>query len=120
MLKAHWIDALIDASEFHAALPLIDLELSDRRWKSSWLIKRARTLQGLGRDAEAISDLHTALTEIQSRLDSARPDLLLLADQGVIHALLNQPKKARSCLARLQQLNTPRWITARLDTLVIE
>ena len=120
MLKAHWIDALIDASEFHTALPLINAELSDRRWKSSWLIKRARTLQGLGRNPEVSRDLHTALAEIQSRLDLARPDPLLLADQGVIHALLKQPDKARKCLERLEQLNTPHWITAHLNALVVK
>ncbi|NNJ86040.1 MAG: tetratricopeptide repeat protein, partial [Akkermansiaceae bacterium] len=53
VLKAHWIDAIIDASDFQTALPLVEAELADRRWKSSWLIKRARVLQGLKRNPEA-------------------------------------------------------------------
>jgi len=120
VLKAHWVDAMIDASRFQAALPIINGELSDRRWKSSWLIKRARCLRGLDRNPEAHSDLHTALNEIKSRLNSSRPDPLLLADQGIIHALLSQPEQARSCLTQLKQINCPAWITARLVSMMAE
>lgn len=117
VLKAHWIDALIDARRFPTALPLIDSELTDRRWKSSWLIKRARTLQGLQRDTEAAANLQAALTEINSRLIPTRPDPFLLADQGTAHALLGNQAQARACLEKLHHHRAPRWITSRLEDL---
>lgn len=117
VLKAHWIDALIDARHFPTALPLIDCELTDRRWKSSWLIKRARTLQGLERDTEATANLRAALTEINSRLIPTRPDPFLLADQGTAHALLGNQTQARACLENLHQHRAPRWSTSRLEDL---
>ncbi|MBT8036276.1 MAG: tetratricopeptide repeat protein [Verrucomicrobiae bacterium] len=118
VLKAHWVDALIDASDYKTALPLIDSELSDRRWKSSWLIKRARTLQGLQRNTDAASALHAALAEIRPRLNSARPDPLLLADQGIAHALLGNLAGARCCLESLHHHRAPHWITSRLEEII--
>jgi tetratricopeptide (TPR) repeat protein len=118
VLKAHWVDAIIDASHFKTALPLIDSELTDRRWKSSWLIKRARTLQGLNRTPEATADLHSALTEINSRLNPTHPDPFLLADQGTAHALLGNKAQARACLENLHQHSAPHWITSQLEELI--
>jgi hypothetical protein len=116
VLKAHWIDAIIDASHFKTALPLINSELTDRRWKSSWLLKRALTLQGLNRNPEATADLHSALTEINSRLNPSRPAPLLLADQGTAHALLGNKAEARASLKKLHQHRAPHWINLEKGT----
>lgn len=118
VIKAHWIDAIIDAGQFRTALPHIQSELADRRWKSSWLIKRARTLQGLNRGSEATANLHSALAEIQSRLNPQRPDPLLLADRGVAYALLGNKQEATNCLEKLRQLRAAPWITSQLETLL--
>lgn len=115
VLKAHWIDAIIDSSDFQTALPLIESELTNRRWKSSWLIKRARALQGLRRNTEASADLHAALAEINTRLNPARPDPLLLADQGITYALLGDKVAAKTSLKKLHRINAPHWITNRLE-----
>jgi len=118
VLKSHWIDSIIDAGKFKEALPLIESELVDRRWKSSWLIKRARTHLGLEQTTEANSDLHSALAEINSRLNPERPDPLLLADQGMAYALLGNKTEARNSLKTLKQHRATPWITSRLETLL--
>jgi tetratricopeptide (TPR) repeat protein len=115
VLKSHWIDALIDASQFAKALKEIDPELTDRRWKSSYLIKRARALIGLDRKADTETALLAALSEIAPRLNPKRPDPILLADQGIAYALLGQKAKAQHCLKLLHQHHAPDWITIRLE-----
>lgn len=118
VLKSHWIDALIDAGEFQTALPLVESELSERRLKSSWLIKRARILQGLERPDEAASDLAQAQSEIKARLNPARPDIFLLADQTRIHILKGNRNEAKKSLALLKKHRAPFWITSRLEALI--
>lgn len=115
VLKSHWIDALIDAKNFNLALKEINQELTDRRWKSSYLIKRARALIGLKRKTEAVTDLETAIAEITPRINPARPDVLLLADQGIAYAMLGHKEKARATLQQLQTHHAPQWITNQLQ-----
>ncbi len=115
VLKSHWIDALIDAENFKLALNEINQELTDRRWKSSYLIKRARALIGLKRKSEAVTDLEAALSEITPRINPARPDILLLADQGIAHAMLGHEEKAHAILKQLKTHHAPAWITNQLQ-----
>jgi predicted Zn-dependent protease len=67
------VEALIDAGQFAAALKVIEPELQDSRIKSSWLIRRARAFNGLGKTSEAGADLKVALEEIGARLNPKRP-----------------------------------------------
>lgn len=67
------VEALIDAGQFAAALKVIEPELQDSRIKSSWLIRRARAFNGLGKTSEAGADLKVALEEIGARLNLKRP-----------------------------------------------
>lgn len=115
VLKSHWIDALIDAGKFESALKEVNAELTDRRWKSSYLIKRARALIGLNRKAEGTSDLQSALAEIAPRINPQHPDLLLLADQVAAYTLLGNHTKAEQSLAQLKAHHAPRWILDRLQ-----
>lgn len=117
VLKAHWIDAIIDAGDFKTALPLIEAELVDRRWKSSWQIKQARSLIGLKRHDEAERVLSAALLEINSRLNPSKPDILLLADQTHIHLLVGDKASAEMSLKELRKHRAPDWVTSRLETL---
>lgn len=118
VLKTHWLDALIDAGKFQPALKVIDQEITDRRWKSDWLVKRARALYGLNKNTAAETDLYTALEEIQQRLNTKRPDPLLVADQGTAHALLGNQAAAKSSLNQLRRHHAAPWITARLESLL--
>lgn len=114
VIRTHRLDALIDASEYGIALKEIDQELADRRWKSTYLVMRGRCLIGLGHDEDARTALQSALDEIASRLNPARPDLFLLVDQGCAHALLGQKTEAGNSLKLLEQHDAPEWMVARL------
>jgi len=120
VLKAHWIDALTEDSQYSQALKEIDSELTDRRWKSSYLIKQARALRGLHRDTEAQSALKFALVEITPRINPERPDPILLADQGIAQAMLGNTDQAKHCLKELQKHHAPAWITERLEEAISE
>ncbi|BDS06446.1 hypothetical protein NT6N_14860 [Oceaniferula spumae] len=118
VLKAHWVDSMIDAGKFQDSLKIIDSELKDRRWKSDWQVKRARALYGLKQNAQAETALYSALAEIQQRLNPKRPDPLLLADQGTAHALLGNRAAAQSCLDKLRRHRAAPWITSPLESLL--
>jgi len=115
VLKSHWIDALLDDSQFQRALKEIDRELIDRRWKSTYLIKRARALIGMKKRAEADDALESAVAEIEPRLNPETLDLLLVADLGVAHALLGHPEKSDSCLKLLKLHKAPAWVIDGLE-----
>lgn len=94
LLEIGRVEALLDAGQFGAALPVIERELADSRIKSSWLIRRARVLLGLGKKTEAERDLKDALGEIGTRLNAKRPDLPLLLDKAAAYELLGEKKDA--------------------------
>lgn len=93
VLENERIEALIDDGQHRAALTLIEPELQDSRWKSSWLIRRARARLGLGETEKARADLRAAIQEINGRFGpfaAFNPDLALLGDRGVAHTLLGE------------------------------
>src|SRR6185436_3183824 len=67
VLDEECIDAMIDAGEHKAALRQIEHELRDSRWRSSWLIRRARVRLAIGEHKAAQRDLRAALNELNSR-----------------------------------------------------
>jgi tetratricopeptide (TPR) repeat protein len=94
VLEIERVEALIDAGQFNAALMIVETSLEDSRIKSSWLIRRARALLGLGRKAEAEDDLKKALEEIGTRLNPKTPDVPLLLDKALAYELLGENKDA--------------------------
>ncbi len=88
------VEAQMDAGQWAAALSTIDSELRDSRIQSSWLIRRARALIGLGRKAEADADLKAAMDEIGKRIDPKNPDAPLLIDKALIYEMLGEKKDA--------------------------
>ncbi len=77
------VEAKIDAGRYLEILDEIETQLAMSRLRGSWLLRRARVLNGLGRDAEARSDLQSAVEEFDLRLDPSRPDLGLLIERGL-------------------------------------
>jgi tetratricopeptide (TPR) repeat protein len=118
ILEIELTEALIDAGRYEDALKRIEPELNDARLKSSWLIRRARALQGLGRGEEAAADLRGAIDEINARLDYNRPDLSLLIDRGVAFALLGEKAQSDADLmmAKILGANGPQ--TERLALMI--
>lgn len=107
VLRNNWIDTALTAGKTREALPIINQEIASSRFRSSWLIRRARAALIHDDQKQARSDLQAALTEITGRIRPDQPDLTLIADRGLIHALLGQTKAARADLERLQKSILP-------------
>ncbi|MES2707560.1 MAG: tetratricopeptide repeat protein [Verrucomicrobiota bacterium] len=118
VLKEKWYDAMIDAGRGGEILPEIEEELGNTRYQATWLIRRARIRLQEGNRAGAESDLRTALTEIEIRLRPENPDLSLVCERGVIHALLGERVTAQKDLDSARTLGASQWMTLLLETLL--
>ncbi|MDA0346652.1 MAG: tetratricopeptide repeat protein [Verrucomicrobia bacterium] len=90
VLHRAWIRALIDAGDFETALQEIEKGIANTRWKSSWLLLRARIHEQQKRHAEEADDARVALVEIQSRLNTDFPDPYLVKEVDRALAILNK------------------------------
>lgn len=102
-----WIDAALTAGHTKEILPIIEEELTSSRFRSSWLIRRARASLILKKKDAAQADLRAALLEIQPRIHPERPDLTLIADRGLIHALMGNRALAKRDLETLIKSGYP-------------
>jgi tetratricopeptide (TPR) repeat protein len=118
VLRIAWIEALIDAGRTAEALPEINQEIDSSRYKSSWLIRRARVYLHDGRKAEADTDLETALAEISLRLRPENPDLSLVCDRALIHALQGKVAEARKELDDARARGAFQWTTRIVETVL--
>jgi len=103
VLRNAWIDASLSASQTTEVLPLIEQELAESRFRASWLIRRARASLVTNDPDKARTDLHAALTELNTRIQPDRPDLTLIADRGLSLALLGSKDLALQDLTTLQK-----------------
>ena len=118
VLENERIEALIDAGQHRAALTLIEPQLQDSRWQSSWLIRRARARLGLGETDQARADLRAAIAEINERFGpftAFNPDLALLADRGVAQALLGDRQAAKKDFQQARAAGMDEWFISRLE-----
>ncbi|MEY2407408.1 MAG: hypothetical protein QOF48_78 [Verrucomicrobiota bacterium] len=118
VLEADWIDALLDSRQAEPALTRIEAQLAETRCRSSWLIRRARARLLLGKATQARGDLHAAISEINGRLSPAHPDVSLLVDRGVAHALLGDLPTAQRELDAVRKAGGERQSTWRLEALL--
>ena len=118
VLEEECIDAMIDAGHHKAALKQIETELRDSRWRSSWLIRRARVRLALGETKAAQRDLHAALKELNSRLLPSAPELTLVLDRGIAKALLGDCSAAVEDLTRARKLSPVPFSLWRLERLL--
>ena len=103
VLRNAWIDASLSAGQTSDTLPIIEKELSESRFRASWLIRRARANLSLKAPDKARPDLHAALTELNTRIQPDRPDLTLIADRGLALSLLGSNDLALRDLATLKK-----------------
>ena len=116
VLRIAWIEALIDAGRTTEVLPEIDREIESSRFKASWRIRRARALLAASRSTEATTELELALAEIETRLRPERPDLSLLCEKALIHALTGHVAEAEAGLAAAQARGADAWMTRVLES----
>ena len=98
-----WIDTALSARQTKEVLPIIEEELGSSRFRSSWLIRRARAFLVLDKKKSAQTDLRSALVEISPRINPERPDFTLIADRGLIHALIGKKALAKRDLEILEK-----------------
>ena len=89
ILRNAWIDALLDADQTKEALPIIETELASSRFRSSWLIRRARAT-ATSNPAASQADLTAAIEELTPRLAIDPPPTTLLCDRALAYALLGK------------------------------
>jgi tetratricopeptide (TPR) repeat protein len=87
VLRRAWINALVDAGELEPAMREIEAGLGHARWKSSWLLLRARVHAERRDPVRQEADASAALTEILTRLNPNRPDPHLVAEAEAARAL---------------------------------
>lgn len=115
VLRNAWIDALLDAGRYSTALPVIEQELSESRLKSSWQLRYARAQIGLGLRTDANKTLTLCLEELATRIHPERPDISLIAERGLAHALIGQIDAARQDLAQARAAGADHWMTVTLE-----
>lgn len=118
LLEAERIDALIDGGKAESALAKIEAELQDARLRSTWLIRRAKVLFAMERDAEAKADAKEALDELNQRISRGGHDPLLLADRGQAYELLGKNDEAKKDFEQAREKGiTDEWLREKIHAL---
>lgn len=120
VVKIKWYDAMIDAGRGKEILPDIEQEIGNTRYQATWLIRRARIRRHAGETNGAAADLASALQEIESRLRPEHPDLSLICDRGLIHALRGDRSSAAADLELARRQGADFWMTLPLEAMVGE
>lgn len=120
VLQTERVEALTADGQYSRALERIELELKASRWKSSWLIRRAKVCLATAKPEQAKSDLKAALAELERRINPVAPDPSLLIDRGMTHELLGNRDDARKDyeLARTKGF-TEEWVRERIEVLKV-
>jgi tetratricopeptide (TPR) repeat protein len=114
-LKRAWYEALLRCGRLDEAQQHIDAGLGRARWKSSWLLLRARLHAARGDSTRARQDALAALTEIDQRLQGATPNPFLIADKAQALALLGHRAQAQRHVETAGSLGIPAWKLAGFD-----
>jgi tetratricopeptide (TPR) repeat protein len=120
VLEAEWVDAAIDAGQFREVQPTIERGIAESRCRASWLIRRGRVQEGLGRISGAQTDYLDALAELNGRLGTRNADFTLLVERGLVYALIGDVPLARSDLSRARELGADDWAVSRLERAALE
>ena len=107
ILRNEWLEALLAAGRTDEALPVIQQELSTSRFRSSWLIRRARAFLINQHEKEAKEDLDAAIKELTDRLVVTPPPFSLLCDRALAYALSGQIEPAKEDLKQARALGAP-------------
>ena len=107
VLRRAWIRALVDAGEFEVAFREIDRGMTKARWKSSWLLLRARIHGENQRFAEQKVDAMAAWLELRNRLRSALSDPYLVKDAAWALCFLGECDQASAYVEKARLLGVP-------------
>jgi tetratricopeptide (TPR) repeat protein len=109
VLKRAWYESLIRCGKLDEAERHIEAGLEDAKWKSGWLLLRARVRATQGREHEARQDVLAALAEIEARLRPDAPNPFLIAERAQALDLLGHSDEAREQAEIAQLTGVPDW-----------
>jgi tetratricopeptide (TPR) repeat protein len=115
VLEVEWIDALIDGGLLGDAAPRIESFLEESRWRSSWLIRRARVRLAQGELTAGHNDLLAAIQELNQRINGLQPSVGLVADRSLAYALAGDATLARRDLAAARKLGADAGALRRIE-----
>ena len=98
VLRRAWIESLIHCEELPEAEKYISAGLARARWKSSWLLLRARLRLAQNQSNAAHQDARTALSEISRRQSHGAVNPFLAADRGHALHILGRDEEAKDDL----------------------
>lgn len=112
VLYSQWVDALLDTKQYAKALAESELQLPNLRFRSTWLLRRARALRGQEKAKEADADLREALAELNQRIvpGAPYPDFSLLAERAHVKFLLGDTKSAKVDYDEARQGGADQWM----------
>lgn len=116
-LKRAWYESLIRCGRLSEAEDQVEAGLKRAKWKSTWLLLRARLHAAQDRPAEARRDALAALAEIDQRLRPDSPNPFLAADKAQALALLGRRDQAKEQAEIARALNVPAWKLAGFEDL---
>jgi tetratricopeptide (TPR) repeat protein len=116
VLEIEWVEAMIDAGQYRPALERVEFHLNRLRWRSSWLLRRARALRGL--KADYLPDANAALAELNQRIRPDNPEPTLLVDRAMAFALLGRAAEANSDLTSAKERGMPPTSCARVEAIL--
>ena len=120
VLEAEWIDAALDAGQYDEVSAQIGARLAESRCQASWLIRRGRLQEGLGKISEAQQDYLAALAELNRRMGGRPLDFTMVTERGLVYGLLGDLSLARQDLSRAKALGADDWALNRLERVTRE
>lgn len=102
VLHRAWLGALILCGDTDEAAVYIEAGLARARWKSSWLLLRARLRLAQEQPVAARQDAAAAIHEIDARLNPESPNPFLAADRAAALTIMSQTGERRAEPAKKQ------------------
>ncbi len=90
VLRRAWLEMLVKCGDIETAAKPIEAGLARARWKSSWLLLRAKLYLAQDKHAAAQRDAQAALDEINTRLRPGTENSYLAADRELAISLLER------------------------------
>lgn len=118
VLHRAWVRALVESDQLDDAGSEIEAGLANTRWRSSWLILRARLHEKRGDTAQQREDAMSAFAELQGRINPERPDQWLLTECGISLALAGRESAAREYEKQARDLGVPSADLLEIDTIL--
>ena len=118
VIENMWIEAMIDAGNGDQLKGLIEKNMQESRFKSSWQIRAALCAPQHSDEAKSLAK--SAISEINKRLDLERPDITLLMDLARAHAITQDYDRAQHYFKLVKSSPHDPWTISELEKRIKE